>query len=82
MNEGIKAIKALGGTGIPDVVRVRMFVGRLEDTAGVGEAFKNVFGNTKDPAVGVAATMVIAQLVNNEMLCEIEMDAMLPSHHL
>src|ERR1700754_1741640 len=32
LNEGIKAIKALGGKGIPDVVRVRMFVGRSEDT--------------------------------------------------
>jgi enamine deaminase RidA (YjgF/YER057c/UK114 family) len=82
LNEGIKAIKALGGKGIADVVRVRMFVGRQEDTAGVGQAFKNMFGQTKDPEVGVAATMVIAELVNKEMLCEIEMDAMVSSPHL
>ncbi|KIM98236.1 hypothetical protein OIDMADRAFT_202060 [Oidiodendron maius Zn] len=79
MNEGIEAIKGLGGKGIADVVRVRMFVCSREHAAGVGEAFTNMFGQADDPAVGVAATMVIAHLVNEEMLVEIEMDAVLSS---
>ena len=82
MKEGIKAIRDLGGKGAPDVVRVRMFVSRREYTAEVGEAFKIIFGQGKDPGVGVAATMVIAQLVNEDMLCEIEMDAILSNPHL
>jgi enamine deaminase RidA (YjgF/YER057c/UK114 family) len=82
MDQAFKAIKALGGSRIADVVRVRMHVSHAEDATAVGNAFKAVFGITGDHAIGFAATVVIAKLVNKGLLCEIEMDAMLASPHV
>jgi enamine deaminase RidA (YjgF/YER057c/UK114 family) len=78
--ESIKAITALGGT-VGDVVRVRMFVARQEDTEEVGKAFSFFFNATGEDAheeAGVAATMIVVGaggFVDPEMLVEIEMDA-------
>ncbi|ETN43886.1 uncharacterized protein HMPREF1541_11017 [Cyphellophora europaea CBS 101466] len=41
--EALEAVRALGGQ-VHDVVRVRMFVKRVEDCDGVGRAFGEVFG--------------------------------------
>jgi enamine deaminase RidA (YjgF/YER057c/UK114 family) len=51
--EGIAAVEALGGKK-EDVCRVRMFVAEKEDSAGVGEVLRQVFGS-----VGVAGTMIV-----------------------
>lgn len=76
IEESLKAIKALGGKGAEDVVRVRMFVNKNEDCPEAGKAFKKIFG--QDDGNGVAATMLVVPggFVDREMLVEIEMDAM------
>lgn len=69
-SEIIRAVEALGGTK-EDVVRVRMFVTRDEDSGEVGRALKEVFGD-----VGPAATMILGvRFVSEEMRVEIEADA-------
>ena len=75
IEESLKAIRALGGRGAEDVVRVRMFLGKNEDCQEVGRAFKMVFGQD---GYGVAATMLVVPggFVNKNILVEIEMDAM------
>ncbi|KAG2009530.1 hypothetical protein CC2G_012454 [Coprinopsis cinerea AmutBmut pab1-1] len=68
--EIIRAVEALGGKK-EDVVRVRMFVTRDEDTGEVGRALKEALGD-----VGPAATMIVgARFVREEMKVEIEADA-------
>jgi enamine deaminase RidA (YjgF/YER057c/UK114 family) len=79
-NEALRAITALGG-GVGDVVRVRMFVARQEDTEEVGVAFSGLFNNEidgVDDEVGTAATMIVVGkggFVDPEMLVEVELDA-------
>ena len=69
-SEIIRAVEALGGTK-EDVVRVRMFVTRDEDSGEVGRALKEVFGD-----VGPAATMTLGvRFVSEEMRVEIEAGA-------
>jgi enamine deaminase RidA (YjgF/YER057c/UK114 family) len=73
--EALRAVIALGGDS-GDVIRVRMFVARKEDTEGVGEAFAAFFKGRGETEVGTAATMiVVGGFVDEEMLVEIEMDA-------
>lgn len=75
IEESLKAIRALGGKGPEDVVRVRMFVDKQEDCREVGKAFKKVFGQDGN---GVAATMLVVPggFVRGDILVEVEMDAM------
>ena len=69
-SEIIRAVEALGGTK-EDVVCVRMFVTRDEDSGEVGRALKEVFGD-----VGPAATMILGvRFVSEKMKVEIEADA-------
>ena len=78
--EGVTAVQSLGGT-VGDVIRVRMFVARQEDTGAVGEAFSKMFNGASpgvDPEAGAAATMIVVGqggFVDPEMLVEIELDA-------
>jgi enamine deaminase RidA (YjgF/YER057c/UK114 family) len=84
--ESLVAVEALGGTKA-DVVRVRMYVARQEDTEKVGRAFAEIFGTGRmvgekeEESVAVAATMVVlgaeggGGFVDPEMLVEVEIDA-------
>jgi enamine deaminase RidA (YjgF/YER057c/UK114 family) len=66
---------------VGDVVRVRMYVARQEDTEEVGVAFSGLFNNEVDGVddeVGTAATMIVVGkggFVDPEMLVEVELDA-------
>ena len=65
-------MEALDGTK-EDVVRVRIFVTRDEDSGEVGRALKEVFGD-----VGPPATMILGvRFVSEEMKVEIEADAVI-----
>ncbi|KAE8149749.1 Endoribonuclease L-PSP/chorismate mutase-like protein [Aspergillus avenaceus] len=78
LQECIRAVQALGGKGAENVVRVRMFVSRHEDCTAVGEGFSEVLGRSSQPGVGSAATMVVVQgFVDDQMLVEVEVDAIL-----
>ncbi|KAH8813585.1 YjgF-like protein [Flagelloscypha sp. PMI_526] len=69
--EIIRAVEALGGSK-NDIMRVRMFVRRDEDTGPVGSALKSSLGD-----VAPAATMIVgAKFVHQDMLVEIEADAL------
>jgi enamine deaminase RidA (YjgF/YER057c/UK114 family) len=71
------AIKALGGLGAENIVRTKMFVQRQEDCGAVAEAFSEVLGKQNGGGVGCAATMiVVGGFVDEDMLVEIECDAM------
>lgn len=68
--ELLNAVKHLGGQK-QDVVRVRMFVTKNEDTGEVGRAMKDTLGE-----VAPAATMIVgAHFVDSKMKVEIELDA-------
>ena len=64
-----------------DVVRVRMYVARQEDTEEVGVAFSGLFNieiDGVDDEVGTAATMIVVGnggFVDSGMLVEVELDA-------
>ncbi|KAJ5819547.1 YjgF/Yer057p/UK114 family [Penicillium riverlandense] len=80
IEECIKAIKAVGGKGVQDIVRVRMFVSRHEDCEAVGEGFRDILGKhhpCENGQIGAAATMIVVQngFINKDMLVEIEVDA-------
>lgn len=80
IEECIKAIKAVGGKGVQDIVRVRMFVSRHEDCEAVGEGFRDILGKhhlCENGQIGAAATMIVVQngFINKNMLVEIEVDA-------
>lgn len=77
IEESLTAIRALGGRGAEDVVRVRMFVGGSEYCDEVGRAFHATFGGHK-LGVGVAATMLVIRdgFVMDGMLVEIEVEGM------
>ncbi|PYI25151.1 putative L-PSP family endoribonuclease [Aspergillus indologenus CBS 114.80] len=81
LEECVKAVKAMGGRGPEDIVRVRMFVGRHEDCRAVGEGFKEVLGKENasgsDTPIGAAATMIVVHhgFIDPDMLVEIEVDA-------
>ncbi|KAE8356526.1 Endoribonuclease L-PSP/chorismate mutase-like protein [Aspergillus coremiiformis] len=78
LRECIRAVQALGGQGAENVVRVRMFVSRHEDCVAVGEGFTEVLGHGSQPGVGAAATMVVINgFVDEKMLVEVEVDAIL-----
>jgi enamine deaminase RidA (YjgF/YER057c/UK114 family) len=67
------AVRALESVGMSrtDVVRTRMYLTRVEDAEAVGGVHAEIFGD-----VGPAATMVvIAELVDPELLVEVELDA-------
>ncbi|RPD60237.1 YjgF-like protein [Lentinus tigrinus ALCF2SS1-7] len=69
-DEIVRSVTALGGSK-SEIVRVRMFVARDEDTSKVGDALRDALGG-----VGPAATMIVgARFVSSEMLVEIEADA-------
>ncbi|RAL09783.1 YjgH family protein [Aspergillus homomorphus CBS 101889] len=87
LQECIKAVRALGGRGPEDIVRVKMFVSRREDCLAVGEAFREVLGKGNNASssssssssdvvpMGAAATMLVVPLLDPEMLVEVEVDA-------
>lgn len=77
IEEALTAIRALGGRGPEDVVRVRMFVGAAECCEDVGRAFHATFGGHK-VGVGVAATMLVIRegFVKEGMLVEVEVEGM------
>ncbi|KAJ5783288.1 YjgF/Yer057p/UK114 family [Penicillium paradoxum] len=80
LEECIRAIRELGGTGPEDIVRVKMFVSRHENCEGVGIGFSEILGKhnkSEHGCVGVAATMIVVNggFINEEMLVEIEVDA-------
>ncbi|RAL04123.1 YjgH family protein [Aspergillus ibericus CBS 121593] len=76
LTECITAIRALGGTGAENIIRVRMFVARREDCGAVGEGFREVLGRDKGEGVGAVATMIVVPggFVNEGMLVEVEVD--------
>ena len=67
----VEAFQQLGGRP-EDVVRTRLFVKNPDDWEQIGKAHGEVFANIRP-----AATMVIAQLVHPDMLCEIEAEAVI-----
>ncbi|KAH8813597.1 YjgF-like protein, partial [Flagelloscypha sp. PMI_526] len=70
--EIIRAVGALGGSK-NDIMRVRMFVRREEDTGSVGSPSKASFGD-----VAPAATMIVgSKFVHQDMWVEIEADALI-----
>ncbi|RAH51524.1 YjgH family protein [Aspergillus brunneoviolaceus CBS 621.78] len=81
LQECIKAVKAMGGRGPEDIVRVKMFVSRREDCRAVGEGFKEILGkenaSSSDTPIGAAATMIVVHngFIDPDMLVEIEVDA-------
>lgn len=81
LEEIIQAIQAVGGRGAESIVRCKMFVSRKEDCGAVGEGFREVLGKQKGKRIGVAATMIVVAngFVDDEMLVEIEVDAVAES---
>ncbi|KAE8418794.1 Endoribonuclease L-PSP/chorismate mutase-like protein [Aspergillus pseudocaelatus] len=78
LQECIRAVQALGGKGAENVVRVRMFVSQHKDCVAVGEGYTEVLGRASHPGVGAAATMVVVNgFVDERMLVEVEVDAIL-----
>ncbi|KAJ5297307.1 hypothetical protein PENANT_c005G08197 [Penicillium antarcticum] len=80
LQESINAIQGLGGKGVEDIVRVKMYVGCHEDCAAVGEGFREILGKQnqgKYGLVGAAATMIVVNggFINKDMLVEVEVDA-------
>ncbi|EIN07846.1 YjgF-like protein [Punctularia strigosozonata HHB-11173 SS5] len=68
--EILRAVEALGGAK-EDIIRVRMFVTRHEDTDDVGRALRLAFANS-----GPAATMIVgSRFIEEAMKVEIEADA-------
>jgi enamine deaminase RidA (YjgF/YER057c/UK114 family) len=59
------------GLGAKDVVRTRMYITRVEDSAEVGRAHGGFFADVR-PA---ASMVVVAGLIDPRMLVEVEMDA-------
>jgi enamine deaminase RidA (YjgF/YER057c/UK114 family) len=82
LHESINAIQGLGGEGLENIVRVKMFVGSHEHCAAVGEGFREILGKQnqgKESLVGAAATMIVVNggFINKHMLVEVEIDAMI-----
>lgn len=70
LDAALAAVEGLGGA-VQDVVRTRMYVVDRSDCAAVGRAHGRRFAS-----IGPAATMVVvAGLLDPEMLVEIEMEA-------
>jgi enamine deaminase RidA (YjgF/YER057c/UK114 family) len=82
LQECIKAVIELGGQGLQDIVRVKMFVGCHDDCEAVGEGFYEVLGKqnrAESGKVGAAATMIVVKggFINKQMLVEVEVDAII-----
>ncbi|KAJ5223649.1 hypothetical protein N7468_008191 [Penicillium chermesinum] len=76
LQEIIQAIQAVGGKGAEDVVRCKMYVRRKEDTSAVAAGFKEILGQDGTGRIGTTATMIVVNgFVDDEMLVEIEVDA-------
>ncbi|KAJ5614888.1 hypothetical protein N7537_000002 [Penicillium hordei] len=80
LEESIRAIQGLGGRGVQDIVRVKMFVSRHEDCEAVGLGFSEILGKHKcngNGIIGAAATMIVVNggFINKWMLVEVEVDA-------
>jgi enamine deaminase RidA (YjgF/YER057c/UK114 family) len=73
LNKVEKALHQLGGS-LKDVVRTRMFVTNIKDWELVGKAHGEFFGNIKP----VATMVQVQQLINEKMLIEIEVTAIIP----
>jgi len=73
LSVALAAVTALGGHR-DDVVRTRMYLTRREDADAVGEAHGAAFADVRP-----AATMVVvAGLIDERMLVEIELEAVVP----
>ena len=72
--EIIGAALAEAGATLADVVRVRVYLTRLEDFAGVGQVHGELLGEIR-PA---NTTVVVSALVDPRFLVEIEAEAHLP----
>lgn len=80
LTESINAVKALGGTGAENVVRVKMFVSRHQDCQAVGEGFGEILGRN-GAGIGTAATMLVVNgFVDDRMLVEVEVDAIVDNN--
>ena len=76
LEEILQAIQAVGGKGAENVVRCKMYVRRKEDCSAVAAGFKEILGKDEARKIGTVATMVIVSgFVDDEMLVEIEVDA-------
>lgn len=66
------AVQSLGGS-LENVTRTRMFLANIEDWQKVGEVHAEFFGNARP-----ATTMVeVSRLISQELLIEIEADAII-----
>ena len=72
--EIIGAALAEAGATLDDVVRIRVYLTRLEDFDAVGRVHGELFGATIRPA---NTALVVAALVDPRFLVEIEADARL-----
>lgn len=80
LKEIVQAIQAVGGKGAEDVVRCKMYVSRKEDCSAVAAGFKEILGKDDSTGIGTVATMVVVSgFVDDEMLVEIEVDAITDS---
>lgn len=76
LKEIIQAVQAVGGKGAEDVVRCKMYVSRKENCSAVAAGFKEILGKDDASGIGVVATMIVVSgFVDDDMLVEIEVDA-------
>ena len=72
LDVALSAVEGLGGV-VEDVIRTRMYVVDRADCAAVGRAHGRRFGSIRP----VATMVVVAGLLDPEMLVEVEVEAVI-----